>query len=151
MAETRRWDGDEAGHGVASAATYTGAVEDLLAAMREPDWVAEDPRAHLLPHVESSMGGPMRLRSAEVDDSGELTVLIEAEIPKADRFRLGARFRQLAFVVMSGFAESSTFVEEIQRDGGAEFVVTTGLLSSQTAFAPHGHVVRIVIVPTEGG
>ena len=47
----QRWDTDERGRGVASAADFAPALERLLEASRKPDWVAEEPEHHLLPHV----------------------------------------------------------------------------------------------------
>src|SRR5262245_47604248 len=47
-----RWDGDERGRGVASADGEVVELERLRAAMALPDWVAEEPDLHLLPHVE---------------------------------------------------------------------------------------------------
>jgi len=47
----RRWDTDERGRGVASAGAYLAHADALRGAMAEPDWVAEDPDQHLLPHV----------------------------------------------------------------------------------------------------
>jgi hypothetical protein len=48
----RRWDTDTTGHGAGSAAQQVDAVEALIDAMRLPDWVAEEPEHHLLPHIE---------------------------------------------------------------------------------------------------
>src|SRR5919199_6297223 len=59
---TRRWDGDERGHGVANALSASHAVARLLEAMALPDWVAEQPEVHLLPHIEAGLTDlPLRL------------------------------------------------------------------------------------------
>ena len=139
-----RWEGDELGRGVASAAGHAGGVERLLAAMRAPDWVADDPEAHLLPHIREALarrGMPLHLVGFETAPDGELVVRLRADgaggiggIPGP-----GAR-RAAVLAVVGSFAETTTFVEE--RDGG-EFVVVTGLLEGR--FAPHGHVVRLLI------
>jgi hypothetical protein len=46
-----RWDSDERGDGVADATALVPGAEELLDAMRRPRWVAEEPEAHLLPHL----------------------------------------------------------------------------------------------------
>ena len=47
----RRWDIDEIGHGIASGRAFTPDVQRLEAALELPDWIAEQPEAHLLPHI----------------------------------------------------------------------------------------------------
>jgi hypothetical protein len=47
----RRWDIDERGRGVADARHFADGARELVDAMVEEDWVAEDPDAHLLPHI----------------------------------------------------------------------------------------------------
>jgi hypothetical protein len=39
----RRWDDDQRGDGVADAAGFLAGAEELIAAMRRPNWVAEEP------------------------------------------------------------------------------------------------------------
>jgi hypothetical protein len=51
-----RWEGDDRGRGIATAGQLVPGVGDLLAAFNEPDWVAEQPEAHLLPHARSGAG-----------------------------------------------------------------------------------------------
>jgi hypothetical protein len=46
-----RWDIDERGRGVADASQFAQGAGELVDAMREPNWVAEEPEAHLLPHL----------------------------------------------------------------------------------------------------
>jgi len=139
MSETRRWDDDESGRGVAGAAHLTDAVEALLSAMRQPDWVAEDPEAHLVPHLRSHASEAVRVVGTEVAASGELVVTLEVRV-EGDRPH--ARLRSEVFALVGEIAESSTFVEERP---GPEFVVVTGMLAGQTHFASHGHTVRLVV------
>jgi hypothetical protein len=47
----RRWDDDERGEGVADAGAFAQGAEELVDAMRRPNWVAEQPEVHLLPHL----------------------------------------------------------------------------------------------------
>ena len=143
MAETRRWDGDETGRGVAGAGHLAGPLEALLAAMAEPDWVAEDPEAHLLPHIRSGLSDGVRITGTEVADVGELVVTLEVEDGA------GVDVRSLAYGLFGRFAESSTFVEERPVDGGTEFVMVTGMVEGQSRFLPHGHTVRLVLRPSD--
>ena len=146
MVEIHRWDGDETGRGIAGAGHLTGPVDALRVAMVQPDWVAEDPEAHLLPHIRSGLPDGVRI-GTEVSDAGELVVTLEVAHVAEDRPK--ANVRSLAYRLLGTFAEPSTFVEERPVEGGAEFVVVTGLLEGQTRFLPHGHTVRLVIRPSD--
>ena len=55
--------------------------------------------------------------------------------------------RGVAFALLGAFAELSTHVVEEANDARDELevVVTTGILASESGFAPHGHVVRLRI------
>ena len=67
----RRWDDDERGHGIADARRLAPGARELVDAMEQPDWVAEQPEAHLLPHVVrycGEPGSPLRLEEATVTD-----------------------------------------------------------------------------------
>jgi hypothetical protein len=150
MAETRRWEDDETGHGAASAAHLAGGVEALLDAMAEPDWVAEDADAHLLPHIRAGAGETVRVVSAEVNDAGELVVDVELGGPVPEDGRFNANRRAIAFGLIGMFAETGTYVEELELEGGAEFVVVTGMLEGTTPFLPHGHTVRMRVRSSEG-
>jgi hypothetical protein len=48
----RRWDVDERGRGVADAGALAPGVRELVDALAIEGWVAEQPEAHLLPHIE---------------------------------------------------------------------------------------------------
>jgi len=143
MSESRRWEDDERGRGAASASHLTAGVEALLAAMAEPDWVAEDADAHLMPHIRAAAGDTARVVSAEVNDAGELVVEVELGGPAPEDGRFNANRRAIAFGLIGRFAETGTYVEELEIDGGAEFVVVTGMLEGTTPFLPHGHTVRL--------
>ena len=47
----RRWDTDDRGTGVGDARALLPEARRLLAAMDADGWVAEEPEAHLLPHL----------------------------------------------------------------------------------------------------
>ena len=143
MSETRRWEDDERGHGAASASHLTDGALALLSAMAEPDWVAEDADAHLLPHMRAGEAATLRVAAAEVNDAGELVVDVELGGTPPEDGRLDAHRRAIAYSLIGRFAESSTYIEELELDGGAEFVVATGMLADKTPFLPHGHTVRM--------
>ena len=65
-----RWDTDERGRGIASADAFAPALERLLEAARRPDWVAEEPEHHLLPHVRRLCDERGWTVSAEIEDGG---------------------------------------------------------------------------------
>ena len=135
----RRWDTDQRGHGVASASEGVGDLDRLRAAMLEPDWVAEDPEHHLLPHVERACRERgWSVRRAEVVDA-----VLEVDVLVAEA-SLGAR-REVAFALIGTFAEASTHVVDFGSDRDVELVVTTGMLPGDGAFAPHGHLVRLAV------
>jgi hypothetical protein len=46
-----RWDDDERGQGVGDGRRLEPGAGELLEALREPGWVAEDGDDHLLPHL----------------------------------------------------------------------------------------------------
>jgi hypothetical protein len=48
-----RWDGDDRGQGIGDAAQLVSGASELVAAFRQPTWVAEQPELHLLPPVEA--------------------------------------------------------------------------------------------------
>ena len=134
-----RWDIDERGHGVASAAGAVPDLDRLRAAMIEPDWVAEQPEHHLLPHV-------VRLcaeRGWEVSRAEVVEAVLDVKVTAS---RESVRNpREAAFALLGTFAEASTHVVERSLDVGrsVELFATTGMLEGDGAFAPHGHTVRI--------
>jgi len=68
--ETRRWNTDRRGQGVADGGWIIDDVRQLLAALEEPHWIAEDPHAHLLPYLQSACdaaGTPWTLQCAGIE------------------------------------------------------------------------------------
>lgn len=47
-----RWDGDSRGRGIVDATQLVSGASELIAAFRQPSWVAEQPKLHLLPPVD---------------------------------------------------------------------------------------------------
>jgi hypothetical protein len=107
--------------------------------MLEPDWVTEDPDAHLLPHVQRLCDERgWELERAEVVDAA---LEVDVAAPRTPT----ATPRAVAFAVLGTFAEASTHVVETSSDVGrdVEVLATTGMLEGDGFFAPHGHTVRI--------
>jgi hypothetical protein len=149
----RRWDGDERGEGIADARSLAPAVKELLGAMQRPDWVAEQPEVHLLPHLRRSCESlPVDLVDARVAEDG----CYEVELRwTGEPGRIGA-VRAVAFALVGGFAEGSTAVRQRRGDGGGDgddvlrFEVVTGFVDGESRFVPHGHTVRLRIVGVVG-
>ena len=132
----RRWDTDERGRGVASAEAYLEHADALRAAMVEPDWVAEEPDMHLLPHVRRfcEASEVLRLDDWSIEDGVLVLDLTTATTS------WGAR-REAVHALIGTFAEPATLVRELRQDH--DFVVVTGVLEGDSVFAPHGHTVRL--------
>lgn len=143
-----RWDGDDRGGGIADAAQLVSGATELVAAFREPTWVAEQPEAHLLPHVQAWCREDPRLalRDAYVDSTE--AYILDFEWGRATGGVGDAR--AAVFSLIGAFAESATYVRQrrVAGDGDEsamklQFEVGTGELAPETRFHPHGHVVVI--------
>ncbi len=136
-----RWDTDTIGHGVASGRDLVPDAVHIAEALRGPDWIAEDPGVHLVPHIEracAAAGSRVRLDGWSVEDDGTLVVRLAATEGSLDR----PSRRLAALAVVASVAESRTTIH--QRPDGV-FDVITGVLDGDTEFAPHGHRLRIVV------
>jgi hypothetical protein len=141
---SRRWDGDTRGRGVGDARQLVQGANELVAAFSEPAWVAEDPEAHLGPHVEDwcRRDGRLAVSDAHTDASGAYVLDLEwrgssASVGKA---------RAAVFSLIGSFAESATYVRQRRVSGDStrlQFEVGTGELAPDARFAPHGHAVTI--------
>ena len=141
---SRRWDIDTAGEGIGDARESIPAVQRLLSAMGEPRWVAEQPEAHLLPHISAECereGSPWRLIEIS-SDGARLVVTLEwrqdANPPR--------NLTMDSFALLGRMAESNTHVREEKVDGVTEFQVTTGMLDGDSEFRGHGHTLRFRIM-----
>ncbi len=138
----RRWDVDERGRGVASGATFTPNVDELMQAMGEESWVAEDADAHLVPHVREAceeMGSRVSLLDATVLDAVldvELAWIGDAS-PRPDTVR------SEVFRLLGSFAEHTTHVVQRSTDDAVEFEIATGTTAGESPYLPHGHLVRV--------
>ena len=137
-----RWKGDERGAGVADAAAFAPGAEALVAAMRAPDWVAEEPELHLLPHLRRACESlPLRLVGTRTSDDGAFDVDLRWT---GEPRRLGD-VKAAVFSLVGSFAESSTHVTQLEPDGDTvSFAVVTGMLGT-ALFVPHGHTVRLTV------
>ena len=136
----RRWDGDERGHGIAGGESHAPLARRLVRALELPDWVAEDPEIHLLPHLErAALGLGFGLGGAAMDGATyelRLTWLGEK----------GRRpLRRAAHALIGAVAEESTHVFEWVDDDAVVFDVATGMVAEDGHFAPHGHLLRLRI------
>jgi hypothetical protein len=141
----RRWDGDERGRGVGDAWQLVPGAGELIAAFRQPDWVAEQPDRHLRPHVEAWCERDRRfaLSDARTDDLGAYILDLEWRSTS----RSVGQARAAVFSLIGSFAEAATYVRQrrIPHDGvlTLQFEIGTGEVAPEARFDPHGHVVMI--------
>ena len=134
-----RWDGDTRGRGVGDAAAFVGGAGELVQAMREAEWVAEEPDAHLLPHLETSVRElPFELARTSVADDGGFDVEL---VWRGERAGEG-EVRRAVFALIGSVAETATYVRQRRVGGAVLFEVVTGLIGDDTHFQPHGHAIR---------
>jgi hypothetical protein len=148
MAEARarppRWDPDERGIGVADARAHLARLDALRAAAAEDGWVAEAPETHLLPHVQRQVhdGGAWAIDGTTTEPDGTFVVDLRwTGAPDADRRAI----RVAAYGLIGSIAEGITAIAEVREPTGLVFEVVTGMLAGQSAFAPHGHTLRLRI------
>ena len=135
-----RWDTDERGHGVADANILAAGVHELADMLAVADWVAEEPEAHLLPHIERACeDAGLELVDQEVVDA-VLTVRIALPAGTGQGEAGAAAYR-----VIGSFAEAATGIRQREMT----FEVVTGMLDPDTPFATHGHMARIEFLPPE--
>jgi hypothetical protein len=143
-----RWEGDDRGHGVGNATQLLSGASELIAAFKEPRWVAEQPELHLLPHIDEWCERDRRLELIGADADGSDAYVLDL----AWHGTMGSvgEARSAVFSLIGSFAESATYVRqrrlETNGDGPAmklQFEVGTGELAPDARFEPHGHVVLI--------
>ena len=143
-----RWDGDDRGQGIGDGARLVSGASELVAAFKEPAWVAEQPELHLLPHIEAwcERDGRLALTGARTNDVHAYVLDLEwRDAPGS----VGAA-RAAVFSLIGSFAETATYIRQrrVAVDGGRsamklQFEVGTGELAPEASFEPHGHVVLI--------
>jgi hypothetical protein len=137
----KRWEGDMKGAGIGDATRFLGGVHELEQAMSQKDWIAEDPQAHLLPHLMEACERPdslLTLESTHVADDG--TYIVTLGLREGDT-SVGQQ-RAALFALLGEVSETATYVRQRRSDsGGLIFEVVTGIVDGQ--FAPHGHTLLI--------
>jgi hypothetical protein len=141
-----RWEGDSRGHGVADAGHLARGASELVAALRQDGWVAEQPDLHLLPHIAAwcERDDRLVLVRAHEDERGAYIV----EVQWRDAVGSRGEVRAAVFALIGQFAESATYVRQRrlvrdERPAGLRFEIGTGELAPESRFAPHGHAVVI--------
>ncbi len=137
-----RWDIDERGVGVADAAHLSAEVDRLRDHTLRPGWVAEDPDAHLLPHLSRACerpASPFTLLAARIEENG----LYEVEVWHSGSDALDSVRDGIA--LLSTVAESTFFI----RVDGTTIDCVTGQLDGDSEFAAHGHTIRLRIALDE--
>jgi hypothetical protein len=138
----RRWDDDVRGEGVADAGSFVAGAEELVDAMRRPNWVAEEPELHLLPHLQRSCESlPLELVGAQISEDGSYDVELRWT---GETDRIG-EVRAAVFALVGGFAEVYTYVRQRRDADAVVFEVVTGILGDESSFSPHGHAVRLIV------
>ena len=136
----RRWDNDDRGVGIASGSEHVPHVQRLLDVLQLPDWVAEDPAIHLLPHLE---------RTALELGFGLGGAATEGAVYELRLTWLGEKarrpLRRAAYALIGAVAEESTHVAERVDGDDVVFEVATGMVDDDAEFAPHGHLLRLRI------
>src|SRR5215471_5212844 len=104
-----RWDGDERGDGVAGAREFVEGAEELLAAMQRPNWVAEQPELHLLPHLEQACESlPLQILDARSSEDGSYEVQLRCT---EDQAGVGL-IRASIFTLLGEIAEPSSYIRQ---------------------------------------
>jgi len=138
----RRWDDDERGEGVADARAFAPGAAELVDAMQRPNWVAEEPELHLLPHLQRSCESlPLELVDARVSEDGSYDVELRWA---GETDRIG-EVRAAVFALVGGFAEVYTYLRQRRGADAVVFEVVTGILGEESSFSPHGHAVRLTV------
>jgi hypothetical protein len=147
MAEphTKRWDTDQRGRGVGDARARLPAIQQLADLAGSPDWVTEDPEAHLLSKLRSRTEvTDLRITAVRVESDGTLDIEMHL-VNKLTRREL----RQVVWSILGGVAELSTHVRETQVGESVRFDVVTGIAPGDGRFATHGHTLRLNVQQAE--
>jgi hypothetical protein len=132
---------------VAHARALAPGGEQLVVAMKESDWVAEEPEAHLLPHLSracSAPGSPLTIEDAAADDAGVLVVSLRWAGGGGNRRSV----TEAVWALLGSMIETASYVHgpaDFDWESEATWEVATGMLAPDTTFAPHGHVLRLVV------
>ena len=141
----RRWDDDERGHGVGDARASMPAIQELAELAGAPEWVAEDPEAHLLPGLRERIEiSGLNLEEAAVGPDGAYRIRLASGLKQSRR-----EIRQSVWAILGGVAELTSLVRETRTNGAIRFDVVTGIPPGEGRFASHGHTLRVEVVQPE--
>jgi hypothetical protein len=138
----QRWDTDDRFIGVADAGVFADAVHELVQLSRRPGWVAEEPEAHLVPHLQNASVPGVRVLTCDTGEDGVLNVSAENGPSESRR-----DIRQLAWSLLGHIAEPLASVHEHRSGDAVVFDVITGVASGSAQFATHGHTLRLTVRP----
>jgi len=140
----RRWDTDDRFTGVADAGVFADSVQELAQLARRPGWVAEEPEAHLVPHLQSASVPGLTVLTCRAGEDGVLDVA--AEHSPGDRRR---DIRRRAWALLGHVAEPLASVHEHATEDAVMFDVITGGpgAGGSAQFATHGHTIRLTLRP----
>ncbi len=102
-----RWDTDARFTGVADASAFAAAIDELAVLARRPGWVAEEPEAHLVPHLREASVAGLRLTGWRTGADGVLEADAEYQ-PGTSRGGL----RRRAWALIGVIAEPAASVRE---------------------------------------
>ena len=73
--DSKRWDTDLRGHGVADVRARLPAIQQLAELAASQDWVTEEPEAHLLPGLRKRTEGTgLTITAVRVESDGMLSI-----------------------------------------------------------------------------
>jgi hypothetical protein len=134
--EPRRWDTDERRHGIASGAPLLPHVQRLAEHLRRDGWIAEQPEAHLLPHLRD--GSAFQITGEHLRDDGVYEVALDL-VSDAK----GVNVLREAIRLLSAIAEPGFFVRQVDEN---TIDCATGVFDGDPpGFASHGHLIRLII------
>jgi hypothetical protein len=137
-----RWDPDERGIGVGDARSQLELLDALRGVADRAGWVAEAPESHLLPALLAHLhaGAPWLIEATATTPDGTFEVALRwTGPPDPDRRTI----RAAAYGLLGAVAEGATVIHEHRGPDGLVFDVMTGVLPGETAFATHGHTIRL--------
>ena len=135
----KRWDTDGRFTGAADASAFAVAVEELAGLARRPGWVAEEPEAHLVPHLRGAQVAGLRLSGWHTAEDGVLDAVAEYQAGESR-----GDLRRQAWALLGTIAEPAASVRERTDGDSVIFEVVTGIPDGGH-FAGHGHTMRLTL------
>jgi hypothetical protein len=129
--------------GLADASGFASSIDELAELARRPGWVAEEPEAHLVPHLRAASIAGLQLVECQTSQDGALAVSA-VYTPGTSRRDL----RQRAWALLGSIAETAASVREHVDGEAIVFEVVTGIPDGPGPFASHGHSVRLILTRT---